>query len=362
MGFGDVRENFIVVSNGKLDRDGHPVLVLVKKSAFTRDEVIGCRQLLYAGGNLQELYSPWFRQDNDVIVPEDLIWARPDWYTFGELIESPQPAGFVAHYPYDISPVHDDAPFFFFTFKTSQLFHQILHPGEQGIDWKVNLGVAVLFMLLTISLLAVAAFLILPLAFHAPARGIKILPLFYFVAVGLGYILVEITFIQRLVLFLGHPTYALTVVVFLLLLSSGAGSLAARRWMGAPGWSQRVLLPLLLIVSALALYIPLLPRLLSAEVGLPFVAKLLISAALLAPLGFAMGMPFPTGLRALERIGSSSVEWAWAMNAASSVLGSVLAIVIAVHFGLAATLACGAGAYLAAALLTRSFQPQALTT
>src|SRR5207248_7460857 len=108
------------------------------------------------------------------------------------------------------------------------------------------------FMLLVISLLAVTAFLILPLAFHAPARGIKILPLFYFVAVGLGYILVEITFIQRLVLFLGHPTYALTVVVFLLLLSSGIGSLAARRWITP---SKKVLLPLLAIVAALAAYI-----------------------------------------------------------------------------------------------------------
>src|SRR5207248_2976832 len=163
------------------------------------------------------------------------------------------------------------------------------------------------FMLLVISLLAVTAFLILPLAFHAPARGIKILPLFYFVAVGLGYILVEITFIQRLVLFLGHPTYALTVVIFLLLLSSGAGSVAARRLLGS--W-KRVLVPLGLIAAALIFYIFFLPRLLSAEVGLPFAFKLLISAALLAPLGFAMGMPFPTGLRALGSAGASSVEWA----------------------------------------------------
>ena len=95
-------------------------------------------------------------------------------------------------------------------------------------------------------------------------------------------------------------------------------------------------------------------------------AKLLISAALLVPLGFAMGMPFPTGLRALAggpatvpaNAGESSVEWAWAMNAASSVLGSVLAIVIAIEFGLNITLACGAGAYLAALMLTRTLQLQ----
>ena len=80
------------------------------------------------------------------------------------------------------------------------------------------------------------------------------------------------------------------------------------------------------------------------------------STALLAPVGFLMGMPFPTGLRALENTEAGAIEWAWAMNAAASVLGSVLAMVIAVHFGLAATLACGAAAYLAAMMMVRALQ------
>ncbi len=87
--------------------------------------------------------------------------------------------------------------------------------------------------------------------------------------------------------------------------------------------------------------------------GLPFAAKLAISALILAPLAFVMGMPFPVGLRTLasENTSSNSIEWAWAMNAGSSVLGSVLAIVIAIQFGLNVTLACGAAAYFAALLL-----------
>jgi hypothetical protein len=107
-----------------------------------------------------------------------------------------------------------------------------------------------------------------------------------------------------------------------------------------------------------------LPALLNALVGLPFAVKLLVSGLILIPLGLAMGMPFPTGLRALasaaETSGGNSgnaVEWAWAMNAASSVLGSVLAMVIAIHWGLNITLACGAGAYLAAAALSPVLQP-----
>ena len=193
-----------------------------------------------------------------------------------------------------MSPVTDNAPFFFFTLKLDQ----ILHPKSlrQGIDWKNNLGVAVLGMVLAISLLAVLAFLVLPLAMGARGQQPRPLRLLYFIAVGLGYILVEIAFIQRFVLFLGHPVYALTVVVFLLLLSSGAGSMVSRWWLAE---TSRVWLPLVLIAAALLLYVGVLPGLLGRLVGLPFMAKLAVSAGLLVPLGFAMGMPFPTGLRAL---------------------------------------------------------------
>jgi len=128
---------------------------------------------------------------------------------------------------------------------------------------------------------------------------------------------------------------------------------------------------LIFIVAGLAIYVVALPRLLEAMIGLPFAAKLLMSALLLIPLGFAMGMPFPSGLRALTprqvqrrdlsgapeaRGDDGAVEWAWAMNAASSVLGSVLAIVIAIQFGLTATLACGAAAYIGALLLLPRFR------
>src|SRR5208282_3343470 len=168
------------------------------------------------------------------------------------------------------------------------------HEGlSEGIDWKVNLGVAVLLMVFVISLLAVLAFLIVPLAFsrahsHGPVR------LLYFVAVGLGYILVEIAFIQRFVLFLGHPTYALTVVIFLLMLSSGAGSLFSRVWLPR---TNLCWVPLGLVIVTLLADVWFLPGRLAALVGLAFPYRLLVSGVLLIPLGFVMGMPFPTGLR-----------------------------------------------------------------
>jgi len=226
----------------------------------------------------------------------------------------------------------------------------------------VNLGVLVLLLVLVISFAAVLVFLILPLALKKEKGRRLPWRLLYFVAVGLGYILVEIAFIQRFVLFLGHPTYALTVVIFLLMLSSGAGSLFSRRWLLR---TQLAWVPLVLVVAVLLGHVLFLPSRLAALVGLGFGLRLLVSGVLLIPLGFVMGMPFPTGLRALANVprfripgaaldaeaSDNAVEWAWAMNASASVLGSVLAMVVAIQFGLNVTLACGAAAYLFALLL-----------
>lgn len=332
LGQADTSGNFIVVAEGELDEDGIPVAVLAKKSAFTAAEEAAVQQYLQKYSELKLLYSP----------------TQPGRGHFAELINSNDPVVFSKHYAYNVAPVTDDAPFFFFTLKPEQIWRSISEPG--AMDWKVNLGVAVLAMLLLISFVAVLAFLVVPLILQKERAG-NPASLLYFVAIGLGYILVEITFIQRFVLFLGHPTYALTVVVFLMLLSSGTGSVVSTRWIAKP---ERVWRPLLIVASALMVYVWILPSILSRLVGMTFPAKLLISALMLVPLGFAMGMPFPAGLRALAANrgkNGDSIEWAWAMNAASSVLGSVLAIVIAIQFGLNVTLICGAVSYLLALLL-----------
>jgi len=341
-GVQDPSRNFIVVSDGDLDEDGIPVVVLAKKSAFTGKEKESVKVHLTSNPKLVAQYLP----------------SEPLENPFSQLIASNDPYRFAKQYAYNVAPVDDDAPFFFFTLKLGQ----VLHPESMGIDWKVNLGVAVLLAVLVISLIAVLTFLILPLALRSRGHNHEpVVRLLYFVAIGLGFILVEMTFIQRFVLFLGHPTYALTVVVFLLLLSSGAGSMASRKVLHDTVLVWR---PLSAVVVALLLYVFILPRVLNGLVGLPFAAKLLTSAMLLVPLGFTMGMPFPTGLRALAASYPESgpfdqasahkapVEWAWAMNAGASVLGSVTAILVAIQFGLNITLVCGATAYCVALLLS----------
>jgi hypothetical protein len=344
IGVADPRRHFVIVADGGLNEDGRPVLVLAKKSPFTPAEYAAVGEHVRNNPNLY-----WLNPTAEYLDRQTL---PPAAEAFRRLIDSNDPRAFARDYQYNVAPVSDSAPFFFFTLKTKYVLKNILAGTGHGMDWRINLGVVVLGMLLIISALAVLAFLILPLALHGRNRDARrkagLVALLYFIAVGFGYILVEISLIQRFVLFLGHPTYALTVVVFLLLLSSGAGSVAARRRVTN---ANRILLLLGLIAGLIVLSVLVLPWLLSTAVGLPFAIKLLISALVLSPLGFLMGMPFPTGLRLVP-----TVEWAWALNAAASVLGSVMAMVIAIEFGLTITLCCAALAYLLAALFSRTWR------
>jgi hypothetical protein len=340
LGVADPAQHFVVASQGELNGDGIPVVVLAKKTPFTAEEESAVTDHIARYPQLHALYLP----------------SHPGENPFSDLIASNDPYAFARTYPYNVAPVTDDAPFFFFTLKASQIIRE--EGLRKGIDWKVNLGVLVLLLVLIISICAVLLFLILPLALEGKASRGSPVPLLYFITIGLGYILVEITFIQRFVLFLGHPTYALTVVIFLLLLSSGLGGLTSRLWLPQPEMCR---IPLALAIATLVSYVFFLPARLAGLVGLPFSDRLLISALLLVPLGFIMGMPFPTGLQAISSLRASNslsvdntIEWAWAMNAAASVLGSVLAMVIAIQFGLNVTLACGAMAYASAWLLLPS--------
>jgi len=346
LGVANPARHFIVACQGELNADGIPVVVLAKKTPFTAAEETAVITQFDHYSELDSLYLP----------------SQPGQNPFSALIASNDPYAFARSYAYNVAPVNDNAPFFFFTLKPGQVLSE--KALQEGIDWKVNLGVLVLLLVLVISVCAVLAFLVLPLALKSGKPRQSALPLLYFVAVGLGYILVEIAFIQRFVLFLGHPTYALTVVIFLLMISSGAGSLFSRLWLPRVemGW-----VPLTLVIATLLVYVFFLPIRLAQLVGLDFGLRLLVSGLLLIPLGFIMGMPFPTGLRALAAAPApefpasqdNGVEWAWAMNAAASVLGSVLAMVVAIQFGLTTTLACGAAAYLLALALMPALRTKA---
>ena len=162
----------------------------------------------------------------------------------------------------------------------------------------------------------------------------------YFALLGLGYLCVEIPLLQRFILFLGHPAYAMATVLFALLLFSGLGSLISRR---VPLWLVLVLLPVLVGGYTLGLSV-----LFEATLAAPLGVRLIVAVVALAPPGLLMGMPFPKGLALLERRTPALIAWAWGVNGAVSVVASILAALLALSYGFSAVLAVGAACYVGA--------------
>jgi len=337
LGARDARRHFIICRQKAEDVRGYGALdtVLVKRTPFTDEEV------RTAGGAIREGHL------KAVYLPGEGIANA-----FTELLEARDPARFAREYRYDISPVTDNRPFFFFTVRAGELWRFITGASE---DVKVNMGVMVLFAALGASAVATALILLLPpvvLGTRLPRQSGAWRQLLYFVAIGLGFILVEVALIQKLALFLGRPTYSLTVVVFSLLVGSGAGSYASKRLIGEDdGRLRAALAAIIVVVGGLSAGVG---WLVEAGAGWTVAAKCLATAAVLTPAAIPMGMAFPTGLGRLGRRYPEAVRWAWATNSAASVLGSVGAMFVAIQVGLAETLWAGAGCYLVALWSLRS--------
>jgi hypothetical protein len=275
------------------------------------------------------------------------VEARNPFY---DLLTSADPAAYERAYRFDITPVTDNRPFFFFTVQPRDLWTFFRTASHLSADYKAaNQAVPLLFGLMGVSLVAMLLILVAPplvlgtrLPPHRGVRGF----LLYFLFIGAGYIFIEVGLIQKFVLFLGHPTDALTGVIFSMLISSGLGSFFSRRLVGdSDSRLIKVLGLVAILATALALAVS---GALTALVWLPWAVKMAVTVALIAPLGFAMGMPFPAALKRLEEWHAPSVRWAWSLNAAASVFGSVGALVAAIYLGLMQTLVMGGLFYLAA--------------
>jgi hypothetical protein len=269
---------------------------------------------------------------------------------FGELLKSPDPAVFWRSYRYNVAPVDDDRPFFFYTVQPRDIV-QFLKQAGQSADYKINRAVPLLFAVLGISVLAIAVVLAFPpllLGARLPAEpGVRAF-LLYFVCIGAGYILIQVALIQKFILFLGHPTYALTVIIFSMLISSGLGSYYSRRLMDGPDTTKRLGAVLIGVAAAVSVLAFVAAPVSEFGAGWPLPWKAAVTVGLIAPAGFLMGIPFPTGLTRLERRFPQAVRWAWALNAAASVLGSVSAVCLAIYIGLRATVLMGALLYVGA--------------
>jgi len=324
--------HLIVAREGSTQGWGAKDTVLISRQPFGPADLARARAAM-AAGKMQPIYLP------DERIPSQ----------FTDLLRSSDPAAYQHNYQYNITPVGDNQPFFFYTVQPRDILAFVAGASRAAADFKINKAVPLLFALMAVSLLATAIILALPpvvLGTRLPRHKGVLRFLLYFLCIGAGYILIEMALIQKFVLFLGHPTYALTVVIFSMLVSSGLGSYFSRRILGDD--DRRLFGALALIAALVALLAAAVTPVLAAGVGWPLALKFAITVALISPAGFAMGMPFPTALKRLEQWHKPSVRWAWSLNAAASVLGSVGSLVCSIYLGLVQTLLAGGLLYLAA--------------
>jgi hypothetical protein len=264
--------------------------------------------------------------------PYKLEWAQ--------LARAPSWQEFCSHYRLDVCPPTDDKPFFF---QMTRLSH-VGQATPPGYFFSVDPFYILLITLGILLVLCAFAFALPLFVVRREARP-PLSSLVFFAAIGLGFLLMEIALIQRFVLFLGFPTYALSVVLFSLLVFTGIGSLISTR-LGNPRRTLLAALGLATVLIAASAYG--LQPLLRQWISIAFAGRVAITVALLAPLGISLGMAMPIGLTRISRLYPGSVVWAWGINGVASVLASVLAVAVAITWGFPLTTLLACACYLVA--------------
>jgi hypothetical protein len=292
------------------------VALLVKPRPYTADEAgclqefadrMGFRMWALPGAPLTTPHSEFLRQSRD-----------------GRL-------AYIAQHPLNLTPTSDDNPFFFNYYQWRHLLQSL---GERDTGHTLATGQIILAVILLVSIGLSTALILVPL-FVFQRRGLRTQGrwgfIAFFSAIGLGFIFIEISFIQKFVLFLGYPTYSLSVVLFSLLTYSGIGSFLT----GGMTTPARTRVPLLFGALAVVslLYIVLLPPLFNAFLGSPLSVRVVMASLVLLPLGLVMGMFFPSGIEVVRSSNVDFVPWAWGINGCASVVGTVLAVMLAMAHG-----------------------------
>lgn len=246
----------------------------------------------------------------------------------------------IAQYPFDIAPVDDDRPFFFRRSFWWHVFSKV--PVVQASIPTMEYGVLIL---LSIVGAASAACIWLPLRWQT--RGVPTVARrrqgAYFAGAGLGYLGIEMALLQKFGLFLGHPNYAVSVVLAALLLSTGLGSLGSAWIIQRLGKLRFVVYVLSGVV--LLLHVAVFPRLLH-WIGLPLPARVLVVFGLVLPIGVCLGVFLPAGIERLKATAPSLVPWAWGVNGIFSVLAPILSVAISMTWGISALMLTALPIYL----------------
>jgi hypothetical protein len=319
---------------------------VLKKSALTAPEVqeIGRRLGVTPDGSggrrTQILYSPFAPRASTI---------------YDSLLTAPDITRVYAGSPVELEPATDDRPFFNQHARWGSLglgaIRDVLSQRRMGRMALEDRPVAevTLILLLAQSVVIAAVLILLPLA-RFGREGLAVPDrwryLTYFAALGLGFILAEIALLQRFVLFLGQPIYSFAIILGSLLIFTGVGSALAGRITSPPRRALAWVLPVVIaVLLATAIVTPAVFRM---ALGLPFFARAVVAVALVAPLGVALGAPFPTGLRIAAHDATAIVAWAWGVNGFFTVIGSVAAMILGMAFGFTTVIVLAGACYVIA--------------
>jgi len=315
-------------------RSWSTVTLLLGKTEFSKQRIQAIREFT-ENKKYDIIYLPAQFEPNIYSQFKEPVY----YYGVQQILESKDQ--FYMNYLFDVSPVNDDRPFYFNFFKLSKMRELYKIAGE---SWQPFLdpGFLLIFLLLQALLLGII-FIILPVFTrhrrHWSSR------LWFFLFIGLGYLFIEIFFIQKMALPLGHIAYSISTVIFAMLFCSSLGSLFSQR-------KQINMLHVLISICCLVVvYWAALPYLSLFIIKQTLLIRFTIVSILISPIAFMMGMPFPIGIRVIKK---EAIPWAWAINGSASVVSSILAIFIAIYLGYNALLIMAGLTYLIAYFTIRA--------
>ena len=345
LGRTDFRRHVVVVMRYPIEIDSLPT-VLVKMTPWTESEM----------RRLRDLYSLEPEREAHYEIVEDPLDPRGS-YLPPEFYSGALPAEIVEQAGYRIVPTTDDRPYFNFIrrrlsespvdrqrFVRPEVAYLLNSQVERGGG--IPMDVIHLIVTGVVSVVFAFVFIGVPLAFsrvgREPWRG-KASTLVYFSCLGAGFIILELTFIQKLWKFIGYPLYTYAIVLFTLLLAAGLGSLSSGRLRVLP--TDRWHLPFVGTLLYGGFFLATHEFLFDAALGLPASLRMLIAGLYLFPIGFFMGMAFPLGVLCVERRSRAAVAWAWGMNGLFTVVGGLASVLLSIYVGFTITEVIALGLY-----------------
>lgn len=342
----DPRKSIILIRNWQTST------LIVKNGIFSQNEIINLKEFCQSRG-FDVVYYPGISKDDankTNILKEAYFFDAVD-----SIIDSDD--DFFKEYKFFVEPSTDDKPYFnhFFKWKT---FNEIISLKESGGFGLMEWGYIVLIICLAIALIISFIFIMLPLIMSDKIKKVsdstsfsKTKIVLYFFALGIAFLFLEIAFMQKFILFLSNPIYSAAIIISSFLIFAGLGSQYSKQMIDKNGHLKSIKIAISCIFFAGIFYLIMLDIIFDHFISFAFIAKVILTIILIAPIAFFMGIPFPAALSRLGKVSPDLIPLAWGVNGYASVISAILATLLAIHFGFTVVTILSIFFYIAAVMI-----------